>query len=645
MVFSANTTASKVMMMMDDDEPALNIPMLERHNNNNNDATPRMVDEESNIFYDAQSDLNSNEAENPHCHGRKDYFDDDGGADDLLLEEDMDEISQFQYHVDRKLMWDDSNHWTVLTQMYGSVWPNVLPYCLLNMLLTWLFSYLKNVQNQDWTVHPSGHKYAATFMSFLLVTRVTIILNRYMENSQHLTKLLRSCRDLVCNVCLITSLETSRRSKQWRQDVAFGTLVLLRVTIAVLQFRTKVTESPWRLPEVAMEYEQESLKYSFHEQARRHDIIRKQRARQQQQRDLAAAAKQKRKEDRQQRQLSPKPVKSIATMSDAKPQHLGSGGTTLSPPAVAARPSTRSPTVVVEDPLSPAPTRPPDKQPPGAASPTATAPIAGHSVPIVSENSNIRHTPPQQLNVGESFSTSFSSSSSSSIHDSTSSHLLMKSRLAQLHDDDRQEMEEMCRAPLLVALNVRNDIMKQRDGTWLRHPLDVNQELRLLDLTNDFVGAITGLCKLVTTPIPFPLVQMNKTFLYVWLFTVPLAIAHEQYNNLKIVASAGNGAGAFFPPIFAMMIVFMITFGFLGLEYVSIELTDNFGPDPSDFDTLGLAHLCMEDCYLSIYAQDGKAWAHALRKRLIGRQGSVKAATTAAKPKPSYNPPVVDENV
>jgi hypothetical protein len=55
-----------------------------------------------------------------------------------------------------------------------------------------------------------------------------------------------------------------------------------------------------------------------------------------------------------------------------------------------------------------------------------------------------------------------------------------------------------------------------------------------------------------------------------------------------------------------MLIVFFITYAFIGLEYVSIELDDPYGNDPNDFDILGLANVVFQDIQLCLYDVDGK---------------------------------------
>lgn len=103
---------------------------------------------------------------------------------------------------------------------------------------------------------------------------------------------------------------------------------------------------------------------------------------------------------------------------------------------------------------------------------------------------------------------------------------------------------------------------------------------------------------------------MTKTFLFLWVFTLSCALNNAQYQQ----------------PFLVMLLVFLTTFGFLGLEFVSMELSDMFGEDPCDFDNLGFAQICFEDQYIAIYKLDGQEWACKLRERVMGR-----LATTAAK--------------
>mmetsp|Transcript_47720 Transcript_47720/g.144299 ORF Transcript_47720/g.144299 Transcript_47720/m.144299 type:complete len:88 (-) Transcript_47720:313-576(-) len=53
--------------------------------------------------------------------------------------------------------------------------------------------------------------------------------------------------------------------------------------------------------------------------------------------------------------------------------------------------------------------------------------------------------------------------------------------------------------------------------------------------------------------------------------------------------------------------------------YVTMDLQDPFGDDPTDFDDLGMAQIVFEDIYITLYKVDGEHSAVGLRKRVAGR--------------------------
>lgn len=61
------------------------------------------------------------------------------------------------------------------------------------------------------------------------------------------------------------------------------------------------------------------------------------------------------------------------------------------------------------------------------------------------------------------------------------------------------------------------------------------------------------------------MVQMSRTVTFVWVFLVPV-----------VLMSDGSS-------IFAhCVVVFFLTFAFIGLEYVAMEIDDPFGDDAND---------------------------------------------------------------
>jgi hypothetical protein len=105
--------------------------------------------------------------------------------------------------------------------------------------------------------------------------------------------------------------------------------------------------------------------------------------------------------------------------------------------------------------------------------------------------------------------------------------------------------------------------------------------------------------KFLTTPFPFPLAQMARTFLFFYLYTVPVAMLHD----VSI-------------PIAHCIVIFFLTYGFMGLEYVSIELDDPFGSDDNDFKNLRYAQSTFEDAYNIIMEMDGPEWVDKLRLKM-----------------------------
>ena len=60
---------------------------------------------------------------------------------------------------------------------------------------------------------------------------------------------------------------------------------------------------------------------------------------------------------------------------------------------------------------------------------------------------------------------------------------------------------------------------------------------------------------------------MARTFLFLYVFTVPFAMLSDKSSDLA-----------------HCFMVFVLTYGFVGLEVVAIELDNPFGNDANDFD-------------------------------------------------------------
>lgn len=105
----------------------------------------------------------------------------------------------------------------------------------------------------------------------------------------------------------------------------------------------------------------------------------------------------------------------------------------------------------------------------------------------------------------------------------------------------------------------------------LEHPLELMEKMKLVDILNEYVIHYRNLLKLASTPLPFPLLQMARTFLFLYTFTIPFVLR-----------------GVVDEAFVAMIFVFFLTYGFVGLELVAIELMYPFGDDVNGLNVTGM---------------------------------------------------------
>ena len=140
--------------------------------------------------------------------------------------------------------------------------------------------------------------------------------------------------------------------------------------------------------------------------------------------------------------------------------------------------------------------------------------------------------------------------------DKTIQVCLQKEPYSHIPDDEN---------PILLARLVSSAISLHK--SYLKDPLIIHKEIELNQFTVKFINEFRQLTVYTSTPYPFPAAQLTRIFILTWLFTMPFALLSE--DSLK--------------PILPVLI-FVITYGFFGLEFVSIELDDPFGQDPNDME-------------------------------------------------------------
>ena len=123
----------------------------------------------------------------------------------------------------------------VLLQCYGSVWPKVLPHCIANSIICWLIIHLEDEYGVDLTMTEKGHEYLSVLVGFLVVAiRCSFNLSLYFELRGRLSDMYMLTRDLVQDACALTQYDSGDGGREWRSDVAYHSMLLLRVVAAVL---------------------------------------------------------------------------------------------------------------------------------------------------------------------------------------------------------------------------------------------------------------------------------------------------------------------------------------------------------------------------------------------------------------------------
>ncbi len=119
--------------------------------------------------------------------------------------------------------------------------------------------------------------------------------------------------------------------------------------------------------------------------------------------------------------------------------------------------------------------------------------------------------------------------------------------------------------------NESANIFKGRDGI---PELQLLERCKMIDLLHEFTVSYRNLIRLASSPLPFVLVQMGRTFIFIWTLTIPLVLTGADFVQ--------EYPSAFF-------FVILLTYGFLGLEFLSRMLSNPFGDEiKNDLNVRGM---------------------------------------------------------
>jgi predicted membrane chloride channel (bestrophin family) len=113
--------------------------------------------------------------------------------------------------------------WAILFQINGSIWLSVLPYCILNCCLAYAV-YLLKTNDIKLTFSASGHALMSLLVSYLVVSKVYLSLDRYMQARTFAGQTLMTLRELhqlvlTFSFAIPSDATDSTTVQKWRNKV------------------------------------------------------------------------------------------------------------------------------------------------------------------------------------------------------------------------------------------------------------------------------------------------------------------------------------------------------------------------------------------------------------------------------------------
>ena len=153
------------------------------------------------------------------------------------------------------------------------------------------------------------------------------------------------------------------------------------------------------------------------------------------------------------------------------------------------------------------------------------------------------------------------------------------------------------RVPIRVAQRLRSQIVRHKQLP--KDPIDTIREGELLQCVQKFMTGYHGVRKYATCPLPLPLVQLGRIFVLFYVFTLPFALLSKELNLM-------------YPQM--ILLIALMTYGFIGIEVLFVEIDDPFSDDPNDLPLMEESRAAAEDIVLSLMHVDGRDAVEKLRE-------------------------------
>jgi predicted membrane chloride channel (bestrophin family) len=128
--------------------------------------------------------------------------------------------------------------WQGIFELERSVWCAVLPYCVLNCTIMVGVEILALYGDMKIAFSPAGHGLMALIVSFLVISKVNLTYDRYMQCRHATGHALAALRELHQTALTFTATRRrpcSRAAMAWRAKVTAKVIDLLDCTIRVIK--------------------------------------------------------------------------------------------------------------------------------------------------------------------------------------------------------------------------------------------------------------------------------------------------------------------------------------------------------------------------------------------------------------------------
>jgi hypothetical protein len=133
--------------------------------------------------------------------------------------------------------------------------------------------------------------------------------------------------------------------------------------------------------------------------------------------------------------------------------------------------------------------------------------------------------------------------------------------LAMARVPPRGMTSELVVDPMTLLYKLRSELFSSSQKR-LNIELQLLERLKMVDFSLQYSVAYGELLKIVSTPFPLVLTQLARTIIFVWTLTIPFVLSGGRVGKWSAVA-----------------FVIILTYGFMGLEFVAMKMSNPFGSD------------------------------------------------------------------